>query len=394
MRIAVIIAEYNPFHNGHAYHIAQTRKNGATHIAVVMSGNFVQRGEPAFLEKHVRARAALSGGADLVLELPLAFACAPAQRFGLGAVYVAEKMGCVDMLSFGSESGDTARLEQAAAVLDTPQFREALALELESGAPYPQAVSRAMERCGSGFAGLTASPNDTLALEYLRALRQLGSKIRPMAVQRAFVEHDAEEAAESFASASRLRALAQPEKIAAYVPEEAAQLYRAELEAGHTPDPQRLDAAVLGVLRRQQREEFSRLPDLSEGIENRFWNAMRSGSSMEEILTLAKTKRYPHARLRRMMMHAFLGVTQEMAEELPAYLRVLGANERGREILSVMAGTASLPVSASLAELERSGPTAAKQARLEALSTDLYQGILRCPGPCATDYTAPAIWNA
>lgn len=249
MRIAVIIAEYNPFHNGHAYHIAQTRKNGATHIAVVMSGNFVQRGEPAFLEKHVRARAALSGGADLVLELPLAFACAPAQRFGLGAVYVAEKMGCVDMLSFGSESGDTARLEQAAAVLDTPQFREALARELESGAPYPQAVSRAMERCGSGFAGLTASPNDTLALEYLRALRQLGSKIRPMAVRRAFVEHDAEEAADGFASASRLRALAQPEKIAAYVPEEAAQLYRAELESGHTPDPQRLDAAVLGVLR-------------------------------------------------------------------------------------------------------------------------------------------------
>ena len=167
-----------------------------------------------------------------------------------------------------------------------------------------------------------------------------------------------------------------------------------ELESGHTPDPRRLDAAVLGVLRRQQREEFSRLPDLSEGIENRFWNAMRSGSSMEEILTLAKTKRYPHARLRRMMMHAFLGVTQEMAEELPAYLRVLGANERGREILSVMAGTASLPVSASLAELERSGSAAAEQARLEALSTDLYQGILRCPGPCATDYTAPAIWNA
>ena len=121
---------------------------------------------------------------------------------------------------------------------------------------------------------------------------------------------------------------------------------------------------------------------------------MRSGSSMEEILTLAKTKRYPHARLRRMMMHAFLGITQEMVEELPAYLRVLGANERGRETLSVMAGTASLPVSASLAELERSSSAASEQARLEALSTDLYQGVLRCPGPCATDYTAPAIWNA
>lgn len=394
MRIAVIIAEYNPFHNGHAYHIAQTRQNGATHIAVVMSGNFVQRGEPAFLEKHVRARAALSGGADLVLELPLAFACAPAQRFGLGAVYMAEKMGCAEMLSFGSESGDTARLEQAAQMLNDPDFRLALARELESGAPYPQAVSRAMEQCGSGLAGVTASPNDTLALEYIRALRQLGSRIRPLAVQRAFVDHDAAQSCGGFASASSLRALAHPEEIAAFVPERAAGLYRAELEAGHTPDPRRLDAAVLSVLRRQSREDFSRLPDLSEGIENRFWNAMRSGSSMEEILTLAKTKRYPHARLRRMMMHAFLGVTQEMAGGLPAYLRVLGANERGREILSVMVETASLPVSASLAELERTGAAAAEQACLEALSTDLYQAILRSPQPCATDYTAPAIWNA
>lgn len=175
-------------------------------------------------------------------------------------------------------------------MLDTPQFREALAGSWSPARPYPQAVSRAMERCGSGFAGLTASPNDTLALEYLRALRQLGSKIRPMAVQRAFVEHDAEEATGGFASASRLRALAQPEKIAAYVPEEAAQLYRAELESGHTPDPQRLDAAVLGVLRRQQRVGFSRLPDLSEGIENRFWNAMRSGSSMGGDPHLGKDK--------------------------------------------------------------------------------------------------------
>ena len=392
MRIAVIIAEYNPFHNGHAYHIAQTRQNGATHIAVVMSGNFVQRGEPAFLEKHIRTRAALSGGADLVLELPLAFACAPAQRFGLGAVHIAEKMGCAEMLSFGSESGDTARLEQAAKMLDNPDFRLILSRELGSGAPYPQAVSRAMEQCG-GLAGVTASPNDTLALEYLRALRQLESRIRPLAVRRAFVDHDAAQSCGDFASASSLRAMGHPQEIAAYVPEAAAGLYRTELEAGHTPDPNRLDAAVLAVLRRQSREDFSRLPDLSEGIENRFWNAVRSGSSVEEILSAAKTKRYPHARLRRMMMHAFLGVTQEMAGQLPAYLRVLGANARGREILSVMAETASLPVSASLAELERTGAAAAEQARLEALSTDLYQAILRSPQACATDYTAPAIWN-
>ncbi len=394
MRIAVIIAEYNPFHNGHAYHIAQTRQNGATHIVAIMSGNFVQRGEPAFLEKHIRVRAALSGGADLVLELPLTFACAPAQRFASGAVYMAEQMGCVEMLSFGSESGDADRISRAAAAMDTAQFEQILAEELRAGTSYPLALNRAMERFDSSLAKLTASPNDTLGLEYCRALRQLDSEIKPLAIRRAFVAHDAADVHEGFASASQLRALANPGAIAAYVPEKAAALYCKELESGRTPDQRRLDAAIISVLRRMDREGFAQLPDCSEGIENRLWNAMRAGTSMEEILTLAKTKRYPHARLRRMMMHAFLGVTREAAAQAPAYLRVLGANERGREVLSVMSRTASLPVSASLAELEQFSPVAARQARMEALSTDLYQGILRSPGPCTTDYTAPAVWNA
>ena len=173
MRIAVIIAEYNPFHNGHAYHIAQTRQNGATHIVAIMSGNFVQRGEPAFLEKHIRVRAALSSGADLVLELPLTFACAPAQRFASGAVYMAEQMGCVEMLSFGSESGDADRISRAAAAMDTAQFEQILAEELGAGTSYPLALNRAMERFDSSLAKLTASPNDTLGLEKASNFQQL-----------------------------------------------------------------------------------------------------------------------------------------------------------------------------------------------------------------------------
>ena len=393
MRIAVIIAEYNPFHNGHAYHIAQTRKNGATHIAVVMSGNFVQRGEAAFLPKQTRARAALQSGADLVLELPLAFACAPAQRFAEGAVGLAEAMGCAEFLSFGSESGDAPALVRTAAVLDRPDFREGLAAALAKGLGYPAAVSEALTAAaGEEAAAAAASPNDTLALEYLRALRRLGSTITPMAVRRAHVAHDQPESSGAFASASRLRALAEGEAIAGFVPEGVAALYRQELQAGHTPDPVRTDAAVMAVLRRMGPEEFSALPDCSEGIENRFREALRRSGSIEEALSLAKTRRYPHARLRRLMMHAFLGLTREDTRKSPAYLRVLGAGPGGREILREMSRTASLPVSASLAELEALGGNAGAAARLEARATDLFAGLLRTPMPCGTDYTTPAIW--
>lgn len=193
------------------------------------------------------------------------------------------------------------------------------------------------------------------------------------------MEHDAEEQ-QGLCQRLSAACLAQPEKIAAYVPEEAAQLYRAELESGHTRTPSAWMRRFWGCCARQQRVGFSRLPDLSEGIENRFWNAMRSGSSMEEILTLAKTKRYPHARLRRMMMHAFLGVTQAMAEELPAYLRVLGANERGREILSVMAGTVGLPVSASLASWNAPAPQRQNRPGWRRFPPTFIRG-LRCPAP-------------
>ena len=189
MKIAGIVAEYNPFHNGHAYHIERTKDAvtgcGATHIVAVMSGNFVQRGEPAILPKSERVSAALAGGADLVLELPLPWAMASAETFSYGAVSILDSLGCVDILSFGSESGDLDLLSKAADALESDRFSGLLRLYLDMGISFPDARQRAVrEIAGNKIASLFKSANNILGIEYLKALRRLNSNIRPFTIQR------------------------------------------------------------------------------------------------------------------------------------------------------------------------------------------------------------------
>ena len=391
MRIAVIIAEYNPFHNGHAYHIAQTRAAGATHIAVVMSGNFVQRGEPAFLEKHKRASMALASGADLVLELPLPYTCAPAWRFAEGGVAMASALGA-DMLSFGSECGSSYLLEKAAACTETEEYRLRFRRELDQGCTFALAAARALTAVWPQGDGVMRGANDILGLEYIRAIRRLCSPIRPLAIRRTNTPHDGASPEGGFASASLLRSWREAAAIEPYIPEECRPLLREALAAGGTPDPARYELAVLAVLRRLGREAFSALPDLSEGIENRLYEASRAAVSLPELLERAKTKRYPLSRIRRLVTAAFLGITAEDAAGPVPFLRVLGANRRGREILSAARERSALPVEASLARLRRLGGRAGRLAELEGQASDLYALLLKMPRPCGTDFTETAVW--
>ena len=182
MRIGGVVAEYNPFHNGHAYQLMELRQAGATHIAVVMSGNFVQRGEPALLDKWTRAEAALLCGADLILELPLPYGAATAERFAFGAVSLLEGLGCVDLLGFGCESGDLPALQRAARAVEDPEVYEAVRERMAEGISFAAAREEAVrERWGEAGDALRR-PNDILAVEYLRQLGRLGSPIRPVAV--------------------------------------------------------------------------------------------------------------------------------------------------------------------------------------------------------------------
>lgn len=388
--VAGIVAEYNPFHNGHARLIEAVRAGGATHVAAVMSGNFVQRGGPAAMPKFIRAEAAVAAGADLVLELPLPHAMATARRFAHGAVFLLGALGCVETLAFGSESGNIPALRRAAELLHTPECSAQTKRRLESGVTYAAARQSALaDLSGKETAALLETPNNTLAIEYLTALAHYRLSMTPFTIRRQGAPHDSNAPEKGSASATFLRGMMEKEgvqSIASFVPEEAFKIYLEGENRGLLPcREERLETAVLAALRVMDRERLGALPDLSEGLEDRLYNSVRHALSVGELLEMMKTKRYPLSRLRRLMWSAFLGIPAKAAQMPPPYLRILALNKRGKEILSL--ACPSIPVSSSLRDLERMGGDCARVARLEARAGDLYALSLPAPQPCGSDYT-------
>lgn len=389
MHIAGIVAEYNPFHKGHQYHIAQTRLAGATHVLAVMSGNFTQRGEPALLPKHARAEMALQCGVDLVLELPLPYAMSGAQTFAMGAVALMKALGCVRTLSFGSECGDAGMITALSCLIDLPEVTKVLPRELEKGLSFAAARENAVARTQPTLAPLLRSANDTLAVEYLRAVRLQSCEMQPLAVRREGAPHDGLAQDGGFCSASQLRErLRKGEACTADLPRESAAVISREMQAERLPADQRhLELAILAKLRTLPKLDFALLPDLSEGLENRLQAAAQQACSLEELFTLTKTKRYPLARVRRLVWSAFLGIRKQDASEFPPYLRVLALNERGREILRQARKSAALPVILRTAEIRNLNEKARRIFQLECASTDVYQLCLPSPRPGGGEYT-------
>lgn len=367
MVVAGIIAEYNPFHAGHALHIRETRRRlGDCAIVAVMSGNFVQRGDCAVLDKWARARAALEGGADLVLELPTVWAAASAESFARGAVELLAAAGVATHLSFGSECGDVEALQQVAACLDSEFYHAGLRRFLDEGMPFAacrQAVVRGM--LGRDLAGLLSQPNNNLGVEYIRALNALNSRIRPVAVLRAGAAHDGGEHPQ-YPSASYLR-----KKILA-----------GELDAENPAGLKCGERGALARLRAMDEGDFAALPDCGEGLSNRIFRAVRQGRTLEEVYDLAKTKRYAHARIRRAVLWGALGLRACDRPAHPTYLRVLGASGRGRELLREMRGRAALPILTKPAHGK-----GIPLLELEARCTDFYQLCRETPGPCGLEWT-------
>lgn len=353
MKIAGIVAEYNPFHAGHAWHIRETRRllREESSVVAVMSGNWVQRGDCAVLDKWTRTKAALEGGADLVLELPTVWAVSSAEYFARGAVGLLNATGVVDTLSFGSESGRLEDLIRVARTLDGDDFRSALSSELGRGLPFAQARQNAALRLLGPSAKLLRGANDSLAVEYLRAA---GGALSPIAIPRQGAGHDGGDHP-MYPSASCLR-----EKIRS-----------GALPAENPASLSFCERAVLARLRTTS--DWSVLPDSgqAEGLPRRLARAAAAASSLEEFYTLAKTRRYAHARIRRLALWAYLGLRASDRPEAPPYLRVLGFSTRGRDILRRMKKRASLPVITKPAH-GRGIPL----LELEARCTDLY-GLCR-----------------
>lgn len=394
MKIAGIIAEYNPFHNGHAYLIEKLRDpNGcaATHVVAVMSGNFVQRGEPAICPKSYRVKAALANGVDAVIELPTPWAMSSAQGFAWGAVSLLHAAGCVDVLGFGSESGNTAALMQAAETMSTPAYAEQLRNYMGLGLPYNEAQRRTMAQIGGERpARLLENPNDMLAIEYIRALLACGSAIQPYAVQRFGVAHDQTAPLGTIASASYIRQVIAGGRLTnalPYLPAESAKQLATAVQAGHAPSSVALvERAVLAKLRTMSAADWAALPGVSEGLENRMEQATRGAKSLEELATAAGTKRYPPARISRLIWSAFLGIPAGWERKTPPYLRVLGFSERGEELLTRFKhGT--LPLISRCSQIARLGGEAAEIFAVEQRATDLYALTLPSPFSCGTECT-------
>ena len=327
MRVFGIICEYNPFHRGHKWQIDELRRlAGEEECAVVcaMSGDFVQRGDFAIERAHARAEAAVRGGADLVLELPLPWAISSAEGFARGGVSILAATGVVDTLAFGSECGNAAKLQRAAKALLRADFPDALREELAKGLSFAAARESAARALIGEDAAVLREPNDILGVEYCKALLQSGSTIAPLGILRKVVGHNGG-AAKGFASASHIRELlTNGEDASAYLTAESAAIYARECAAGRAPvTMQDAERAVLSRLRAMCKEDFARYDSGNEGLYRRFYDAARTAASVDELLSAVKTKRYAYARLRRMLLAAYLDVTAaDVPPEVP-YLRVL-----------------------------------------------------------------------
>ena len=374
MKTVGIVAEYNPFHKGHALHIAKTREIVGEDAAIVcvMSGNFIQRGEPAIFAKHTRAEAALFGGADLVLELPLPYVLASAEKFAFGAMAVLHSLGCVDHVSFGCESGDALPLKEAAELLLRPDFGEVLREEMKLGVSFAEARQCALERISGKSMELMSRPNNILAVEYIKTLALIGSDIEPIAIARRGAGHDEAAVRDGICSASAIRSMIKAgEDASAFMPREAAALFEIERASGFGPiTAESLEQSMLTGLRMMNEADFAALPDMSEGLHLRLMRAAKSCGSIGEVYDAVKTKRYAMSRIRRAVACAWLGVTAADSEGMPPYVRVLAANSRGCELLkTAKKNTTVITKPAAARKLDERGR---HLFELEARATDLY----------------------
>ncbi len=381
MKIIGIVAEYNPFHTGHAWHIQETRRQfrEETAVVAVMSGNWVQRGECAITDKWTRTEMALAGGVDLVLDLPTVWATASAEGFARGAIALLAATGVVDVLSFGSECGEIPPLRALARCLNSLDFSQALRRALGPKKSFAQCRRQAVEALqGPDTAALLDLPNNNLGVEYLRFLPP---DIEAVTIPRRGAGHDSPSEGDGFPSASLLRQRLRTEEVTGVSP------FLPLPWKGEAADMKHLERALIVRLRSMTLAEAESLPDSGDGLAARLLCAARQTASLEELYTLTKTRTYAHARVRRLALYALLGLREADRPAVPPYIRVLGFTRRGRDVLREMNQRATLPFSVKPAHIPRFSPEAQALFALEERFTDLYSLCFPTPRPGGLEWT-------
>ena len=344
-----IIAEYNPFHNGHLYQLNSSKSiTNSDYSIAIISGNFTQRGDVAIVDKWTRAQMALENGIDLVIELPTVYAISSAENFASGAVKILDSLGIVNFLSFGSECNDISILSQVTDVLvdEPPEYKTLLSHELDKGVSFPKARERALMMYLNDvrrFASVLSSPNNILGIEYLKALKRQKSPMQPIAIQRKDSKYndDTIPTDSQFASATALRKLCathHSDILQRFMPEASYNLLSSAMENGNiVKSLSDFDKLIIYTLRKMTTDEIANLPDVSEGLEFAIKSAVNQGNTVSELLSIINTKRYTQTRLQRIFLYAILGITKkdmQLSKVSKPYVRILGFNDKGRELIS------------------------------------------------------------
>lgn len=381
MKICAVVAEFNPFHNGHAYLLEKIRSSGYSHIVVVMSGNYVQRGEAAIFPKDARAKAALQMGANLVIELPTVKVLATAEKYAFSALSVIKKLGNqINALAFGTETENFENLVEIKEILGTELFKKEVKLQLEKGLSFAVCRENAVRNISKKpcIANEIKNPNNILAVEYLKAMDKLGMSLDCLPVKRMEVPG-------KYFSASKLREMIIQENLdfKNYIPEKLN--FNINLKASYFE----MGGEIICKLRSLEKSDFARLPDVSEGLENRIRSAVKKACSFPELLEFAKTKRYAMARIKRIILCAFLGIDSNMASAEIPYVRVLGSDKKGFEILK----NVDSPVVTRYSDVLKLGSDAQNFFELENKFTNIYYSLTKEILPCEKEKTFKMIRN-
>ncbi len=349
-KVLGIIAEYNPFHNGHLYHLQNSIKlTNADYTIAIITGNFTQRGSTSLIDKWSKAEIAIKNGIDLVIELPLLYSISSAENFAEGAIKILNSLNVVDYLSFGAETDDISTLNIIADTLyrEPKEYKNILSHELSKGLSYPKARENALLMYLQDirrFTNVLSSPNNILGIEYLKALKKFKSPIMPVAIKRFDVGYNDTTYTENIASATAIRNIVKNNSLdilKKVVPENSFSTILENVKIGHVlPDLSTFEKQIIYNLRSMSIEEIANLPDVSEGLEYAIKNAANSCNSIVEFLSIIKSKRYTSTRLQRILLYSLLNITKkdmEVSRKTVPYIRVLGFNERGRYIISEVA---------------------------------------------------------
>lgn len=389
MNVVGLITEYNPFHNGHKYHLEKSKEtSGASCSIAVMGGNFLQRGEPALLDKWTRAEIAIREGVDLVIELPTIFSCNSAEFFAFGGISLLDSLGVVDSFCFGSELGELDDLQLISNLLTNEplEFKNLLKSHLDKGLTFPLARQMAMKQyLGNNLSDINAlsSPNNILGIEYLKALKLLKSKIIPLTIKRIAAEYNSTEINGEICSATAIRKFLEEnhnslEYLKNVVPSNSHKIISSSIEKGKGPVfVSDIEQIIFYKLRTIPMSELKKIHDISEGLENRLKSGGLLSATYNGLIQFLKTKRYTQTRLQRTLLKTIIGITNDDIVSLsgkiaPQYIRVLGFNDKGASLLKQIKRKSELPIITNLKRYRPQNNIANRMIEIDKIATDIY----------------------